>query len=193
LLYCGLDCSGEFGGGVPGDRDPDVQFGGEVVVPQFEVEGVVDPPLSIFRQPVEINVGPGDDVQQGKINGRPCLALPGKIGEEVLLPSLFREHRSEAGLDAGAPRLVEVVVSGGLEALQLSDEVVLALLEARDLRGERGGAACRAIVGDRFVDRSGQEEFAAVAEDALLEEPPQWRGELVLADDDVRRVGVVPR
>jgi hypothetical protein len=44
LSDCGLDGGSEFGGGVAGDRDPDVQLAGEVVVPQFEVEGVVDLP-----------------------------------------------------------------------------------------------------------------------------------------------------
>jgi hypothetical protein len=81
LFDSGLDRGGEFGGGVAGDRNPDVQFAGEAVVPQFEVEGVVDPPLSILGQAAEIDVGLGDDVQQGKINGRPRLALPSKIGE----------------------------------------------------------------------------------------------------------------
>jgi hypothetical protein len=89
--------------------------------------------------------------------------------------------------------LIEVVVSGGLEALQLPDEVVLALLEVGDLRRERGRAGRRAVVGGGFADRSGQEKFAAVAEDALGEEALQWCGEFVLADNDMRRVGVVPR
>jgi hypothetical protein len=48
LFDCGLDRGREFGGGVAGDRDTDVQLGGEVVVARFEVEGVEDPTLSIF-------------------------------------------------------------------------------------------------------------------------------------------------
>jgi hypothetical protein len=118
------------------------------------VNGVVEAPLPLFRQPVKIDIGLRYGVQQRKINRRSYSTLPGMLGEKILLLPLFCEDCSESGLDSGAPRLIEVVVSGGLEALQLPDEVVLALLEVGDLRRERGRGPPRSSVAGSLIARA---------------------------------------
>ncbi|MEV4638099.1 hypothetical protein AB0J80_12185 [Actinoplanes sp. NPDC049548] len=71
----------------------------------------------------------------------------GEFGEQVRLLAHVGEDRSEPLLDSGPPRLVEVVVSGGLELLELADEVGLTALKSRDLRGERGRAFVAVVTG----------------------------------------------
>jgi len=48
-----LDGAAEGGRGVSGDRDLQVQFAREVVVAQFEVEGVEEASLPVFGQPAD--------------------------------------------------------------------------------------------------------------------------------------------
>ncbi|HEV8565498.1 MAG TPA: hypothetical protein VGQ92_00175 [Actinoplanes sp.] len=60
------------------------------------MNGVVEAPLPLFRQPVKIDIGLRYGVQQRKINRRSYSTLPGMLGEKILLLPLFCEDCSES-------------------------------------------------------------------------------------------------
>ncbi|MCU7729613.1 hypothetical protein ODJ79_38350 [Actinoplanes sp. KI2] len=89
--------------------------------------------------------------------------------------------------------MVEALISGRLELLELGDEVGLAALKSRDLPRE----CCRAFLdvvagGGGSVFLRGQESGACFAEDPSLEEAVEQRDDLVFANGHVRRMGVEP-
>ena len=94
----------------------------------------------------------------------------GEFCEQIGLLSPVGEDRSESLLDSGPPCLVEAVVPGRLELLELGEEVGLAALKSRDLPGERGRAFVDIVADRGSVYRRGQEAGARFAEDPSLEE-----------------------
>ncbi len=95
-------------------------------------------------------------------------------------------------LKARAPLVVDLVVSGGGERLELGHEVGLGLLQLVDLFAERGQARLAiTLVGDGH-DPVGEVGAAVRAEDPLGEELGDQGKDLFLVDQDVGRVVGVP-
>jgi hypothetical protein len=163
---------GERWGGAAGDRDADGGLVADSVVAKLQVERVVDATLLVVGEPRYVDVAVGDVVEDRDVGPGWRLLLPVKLGEELPLLALLGHGGCEPVLDAVAPRLVDVGVSGRLEPLELVDQVLLPAAEVFDLRREfrRAGGQLGVATGGAAGRGGGEVGLAAGAEDALGEE-----------------------